>query len=142
MTKLQELKKQLENNEITKEEFKKQFTMKMFFEEIKEGVINEIIIEKASEEIEKINKANEKRKCQGSKKRNKNIEFLNELFEKKFISGTAKDISEILNVSTQKASAIARVGIEENLLTRKDGKNKSAPKIYSTITEEEEKEEE
>ena len=137
-----ELRKQLENKEITREEFKKQFTMRMFFEEIENNIIDEITIEKAREEIEKIDKANEKRKTQGSKKREENIEFLNELFEKDFVSGTAKNISEILNVSTQKASAIARVGIEENLLIRKDGKNKSAPKIYSTITEEEEKEEE
>ena len=136
-----ELRKQLESKEITREEFKKQFTMRMFFEEIANNVIDEIIIEKAREEIEKIDKANEKRKSQGSKKREQNIEFLNELFEKGFTSGTAKDISEILNVSTQKASAIGRVGIEENLLIRKDGKNKSAPKIY-LIVEEEEKEEE
>lgn len=134
MTKLEEIREKLNKEEITQEEFNKAFTMRIFLEEITEGKINDYIVEKAKLELEKMDIANEKRKEKGSKVRDENIGLLNELFSKGFKSGTAKEIGELLNVSTQKGSALARLGVEEELLIKKDGKNKSAAKVYEKVS--------
>lgn len=85
-------------------------TKRMFLEQVAEGVVNDEITAFAAAEIVKLDKANEARKGKVSPATvafNQEVDNLVANFPAD-TTWTAHDIATVLNVSTQKASALAR----------------------------------
>lgn len=128
---LEQIRKELQEGKINQEEFNRKFTMRIFLENVANGVINDDIVEKAKIELEKMDKANEKRKQASTKAQKENLELFKQILSE--FNGKevlAKEVAEFLEISTQKASAILKQGINVGLATQKDNTTKSKPKLY------------
>ena len=89
------------------------------------GTINEEVIEKATERLEKLDAENEKRKNRVSKKALENepvkVRILEVLGEE---PKTATEIGKEVEISTQKASALLRQLVEDGKVEKTDVKVK------------------
>lgn len=102
-------------------------TKREFYTAIMNGEIDEQVKLFASEELEKIDAANEKRRNTLSKKAQKNQPLLRLITDE--ILGdepkTATDVAAVLEVSVQKASGLLRRLVEEGKAAKVDVKIKS-----------------
>lgn len=95
------------------------------------------MIKFATEAIERMDAANEKRKETVSKKAKENEPILQKIYEEILNDEpkTATDVSEVLEVSVQKASALLRVLVKEDKAKSEDIKvaKKGTQKGYTKI---------
>lgn len=129
-----------------KEEVKKekQMTLREFYEAVaaKEEITDEMVAI-ALRKIEQIDKKNEyarnHKKSGNSKKAKENAEAKDKIAEV-MADGQerkAKDIAEVLGLSQQKVSALARQMVEDGVLTSKDERVKGGRlvKVYAKVVE-------
>ena len=86
-------------------------TNREMFEAIVNGNVNDEVVAKAHEEIEKLNARNERRKNTPSKKAVENapiIEAIKNALVESDVPMTASEIAEKVEISTQKASALVK----------------------------------
>ena len=101
-------------------------TKREFYTAIKNGKIDEQIKLFATEELEKMDAVNEKRRNTLSKKAKENEPLLNKI-ESEILTEepkTATDVATILNVSVQKASGLLRRLVEDGKAAKVDVKIK------------------
>ena len=116
-------------------------TKREFYTAIKNGKIDEQIKLFATEELEKMDAVNEKRRNTLSKKAKENEPLLNKI-ESEILTKepkTATDVATILNVSVQKASGLLRRLVEDGKAAKVDVKikGKGVQKGYSKVEAEE-----
>ena len=116
-------------------------TKREFYTAIMNGEIDEQVKLFASEELEKMDAANEKRRNTLSKKAQENLPLLekimNEILDDK--PKTATDVAAVLEVSVQKASGLLRCLVDEGKADKVDVKikGKGSCKGYTLPMEEE-----
>lgn len=98
-------------------------TQREFYQTIVAGTINEEVIAKAQELIEKMDAANAARREKVSKKAQENAPLVEKLVEMLTDEPlTATDIAAALEVSPQKASALARAAVSQGAAVSQDVK--------------------
>lgn len=117
-------------------------TKREFYTAIKNGKIDEQVKLFATEELEKMDAVNEKRRNTLSKKAQENQPLLDKI-ESEILTEepkTATDVAAILNVSVQKASGLLRRLVEDGKAAKVDVKikGKGVQKGYSKVEVEEE----
>ena len=116
-------------------------TKREFYTAIMNGEIDEQVKLFASEEIEKMEAANEKRRNTLSKKAQENQPLLRQITDEVLTDEpkTATDVAAVLEVSVQKASGLLRRLVEDGLATKVDVKikGKGTQKGYTLPTVEE-----
>ena len=116
-------------------------TKREFYTAIKNGEIDEQVKLFASEELEKMDAVNEKRRNTLSKKAKENEPLLQQITDKILTEEpkTATDVAAILNVSVQKASGLLRRLVEDGKAVKVDVKikGKGTQKGYTLPMEEE-----
>jgi hypothetical protein len=123
-------RRQKEENPMTKREF---------LNAIVNGTMNDEIVDFAKDEIAKLDATNEKRKNKPSKKATENAPIVDALVEMLTDTPvTASGIAEVLGVSVQKASALARVAVADGRATAVDVKipKKGTQKGYVAVVAE------
>ena len=117
-------------------------TKREFYTAIKNGKIDEQIKLFATEELEKMDAVNEKRRNTLSKKAKENEPLLRQITNEILTEEpkTATDVAAILNVSVQKASGLLRRLVEDGKAAKVDVKikGKGTQKAYSKVEVEEE----
>jgi predicted HTH transcriptional regulator len=112
-------------------------TKREFYTAIMNGEIDEQVKLFASEELEKMDAANEKRRNTLSKKAQENLPLLQQITDEILTEEpkTATDVAAVLEVSVQKASGLLRRLVEEGKATKVDVKikGKGTQKGYSKI---------
>lgn len=100
-------------------------TNREFFETVVNANINEEITAYATEQIEKMNARNEKRRTTLSKTQLENIEIGKTVLEKMELETvyTAKEIAEMVSISTQKANAVMKMLVVNNSVENLEVKN-------------------
>lgn len=121
-------------------------TKREFYTAIKKGEIDEQVKLFATEELDKMDAVNEKRRNTLSKKAKENEPLLNKI-ENEILTEepkTATDVAAILEVSVQKASGLLRRLVEDGKAAKVDVKikGKGTQKGYTIPVEAEEAEEE
>ena len=117
-------------------------TKREFYTAIKNGEIDEQVKEFAAAELEKLDAANEKRRNTMSKKAQENLPLMEKIMDE--ILGeepkTATDVSEVLDVSVQKASGLLRRLVKEGRAEKVDVKikGKGTQKAYKLMSSKEE----
>lgn len=115
-------------------------TQREFFERVVNTTAEEELREKATELLEKLDKKNASRASKPSKTQLANEPIKSAILE--YLEGdkiqTAAEIAEALDISTQKASALARQLTEENKVVQSEVKlpKKGKVKAYSLATAE------
>ena len=101
-------------------------TKREFYTAIMNGEIDEQVKLFASEELEKMDAANEKRRNTLSKKAQENLPLLQKITDEILTDEpkTATDVAAILKVSVQKASGLLRRLVEEGKAVKVDVKIK------------------
>lgn len=101
-------------------------TKREFYTAIMNGEIDEQVKLFASEELEKMDAANEKRRNTLSKKAQENLPLLQKITDEILTDEpkTATDVATILEVSVQKASGLLRRLVEEDKAVKVDVKIK------------------
>ena len=101
-------------------------TKREFYTAIKKGEIDEQIKLFATEELEKMDAVNEKRRNTLSKKAKENEPLLKQITDEILAEEpkTATDVAAILNVSVQKASGLLRRLVEDGMAEKIDVKIK------------------
>lgn len=101
-------------------------TKREFYTAIMNGEIDEQVKLFASEELEKMDAANEKRRNTLSKKAQENLPLLQKITDEILTDEpkTATDVAAILEVSVQKASGLLRRLVEEGKAVKVDVKIK------------------
>ena len=101
-------------------------TKREFYTAIKNGEIDEQVKLFASEELEKMDAVNEKRRNTLSKKAKENEPLLQQITDEILTEEpkTATDVAAILNVSVQKASGLLRRLVEDGKAVKVDVKIK------------------
>lgn len=133
-----------ETVEVKEEAKKEKMTLREFYEAIvaKEEITDEMV-DIAIKKIEQIDKKNEyarnHKKTGNSKKAKENAEAKAKI-EELMADGQerkAKDIAEVLGLSQQKVSALARQMVEDGVLVAKDEKVKGGRlvKVYAKVAE-------
>lgn len=117
-------------------------TKREFYTAIKKGKIDEQVKLFATEELEKMDAVNEKRRNTLSKKAKENEPLLNKI-ESEILTEepkTATDVAAVLEVSVQKASGLLRRLVEDGKAAKVDVKikGKGVQKGYSKVEVEEE----
>lgn len=116
-------------------------TKREFYTAIKNGEIDEQVKLFASEELEKMDAVNEKRRNTLSKKAKENEPLLQQITDEILTEEpkTATDVAAILNVSVQKASGLLRRLVEDGKAVKVDVKikGKGTQKGYTLPMEEE-----
>ena len=114
-------------------------TKREFYTAIMNGEIDEQVKLFASEELEKMDAANEKRRNTLSKKAQENQPLLRQITDEILTDEpkTATDVAAVLEVSVQKASGLLRRLVEDGLATKVDVKikGKGTQKGYILPTE-------
>ena len=115
-------------------------TKREFYTAIKNGKIDEQVKLFATEELEKMDAVNEKRRNTMSKKAKENEPLLNKI-ESEILTEepkTATDVAAVLEVSVQKASGLLRRLVEDGKAAKVDVKikGKGVQKGYTLSTEE------
>lgn len=114
-------------------------TKREFYTAVMNGEIDEQVKLFASEEIEKMEAANEKRRNTLSKKAQENQPLLRRIIDEILTDEpkTATDVAAVLEVSVQKASGLLRRLVEDGLATKVDVKikGKGTQKGYTLPTE-------
>lgn len=111
-------------------------TKRDFYVSVANGTINDEVIEKANELIEKLDAENEKRKNRVSKKALENEPIKERIVE---VLGeepkTATEIGAEIEISTQKASALLRQLVEAGSVAKTDVKvkGKGVQKGYTLV---------
>lgn len=117
-------------------------TKREFYTAIKNGKIDEQIKLFATEELEKMDAVNEKRRNTLSKKAKENEPLLRQITDEILAEEpkTATDVAAILNVSVQKASGLLRRLVEDGKAAKVDVKikGKGTQKGYTIPVEVEE----
>lgn len=114
-------------------------TKREFLNAIVNGTMNDEIVDFAKDEIAKLDATNEKRKNKPSKKATENAPIVDALVEMLTDTPvTASGIAEVLGVSVQKASALARVAVADGRATAVDVKipKKGTQKGYVAVVAE------
>lgn len=116
-------------------------TKREFYTAIKNGEIDEQVKLFASEELEKMDAVNEKRRNTLSKKAQENQPLLDKI-ESEILTEepkTATDVAAALEVSVQKASGLLRRLVEEGKAVKVDVKikGKGTQRAYSKVEAEE-----
>lgn len=116
-------------------------TKREFYTAIMNGEIDEQVKLFASEELEKMDAANEKRRNTLSKKAQENLPLLQHIADE-ILTGepkTATDVAAVLEVSVQKASGLLRRLVEDGKAAKVDVKikGKGTQKGYTLPTEKE-----
>ena len=111
-------------------------TNREFYTAIVNGQMNDDIVAKATEEIEKLDARNAKRASKPSKKSLENIPIRAHIagfLEENEGSHLASEIASALDISTQKVSALCRQMVADGVLTVEDTKvkGKGTQKSYS-----------
>lgn len=112
-------------------------TKREFYTAIMNGEIDEQVKLFASEELEKMDAANEKRRNTLSKKAQENLPLLQQITDEILTEEpkTATDVAAVLEVSVQKASGLLRRLVEEGKAVKVDvkikGKGKGTQKGYT-----------
>ena len=121
-------------------------TKREFYTAIMKGEIDEQVKLFATEELEKMDAVNEKRRNTLSKKAQENQPLLQQIADEILTEEpkTATDVAAILNVSVQKASGLLRRLVEDGKAVKVDVKikGKGTQKGYTIPVEVEEVEEE
>lgn len=116
-------------------------TKREFYTAIKNGKIDEQVKLFASDELEKMDAVNEKRRNTLTKKAKENEPLLKQITDEILTEEpkTATDVAAILNVSVQKASGLLRRLVEDGKAAKVDVKikGKGTQKGYVLPTEEE-----
>lgn len=116
-------------------------TKREFYTAIMNGEIDEQVKLFASEELEKMDAANEKRRNTLSKKAQENQPLLQQITDEILTDEpkTATDVAAVLEVSVQKASGLLRRLVEEGKAAKVDVKikGKGTQKGYTLPTEKE-----
>ena len=116
-------------------------TKREFYTAIKNGEIDEQVKLFASEELEKMDAVNEKRRNTLSKKAKENEPLLQQITDEILTEEpkTATDVAAILNVSVQKASGLLRRLVEDGKAVKVDVKikGKGTQKGYTKVEAEE-----
>lgn len=116
-------------------------TKREFYTAIMNGEIDEQVKLFASEELEKMDAANEKRRNTLSKKAQENLPLLRQITDEILTDEpkTATDVAAVLEVSVQKASGLLRRLVEEGKAVKVDVKikGKGTQKGYTLPTVEE-----
>ena len=101
-------------------------TKREFYTAIMNGEIDEQVKLFASEELEKMDAANEKRRNTLSKKAQENLPLLQQIIDEILTEEpkTATDVAAVLEVSVQKASGLLRRLVEEGKAAKVDVKIK------------------
>lgn len=101
-------------------------TKREFYTAIMNGEIDEQVKLFASEELEKMDAANEKRRNTLSKKAQENLPLLQQITDEILTDEpkTATDVAAVLEVSVQKASGLLRRLVEEGKAVKVDVKIK------------------
>lgn len=101
-------------------------TKREFYTAIMNGEIDEQVKLFASEELEKMDAANEKRRNTLSKKAQENLPLLQQITDEILTEEpkTATDVAAVLEVSVQKASGLLRRLVEEGKAVKVDVKIK------------------
>lgn len=114
-------------------------TKREFYTAIMNGEIDEQVKLFASEELEKMDAANEKRRNTLSKKAQENLPLLQQIIDEILTEEpkTATDVAAVLEVSVQKASGLLRRLVEEGKAAKVDVKikGKGTQKGYRLPTE-------
>ena len=114
-------------------------TKREFYAAVMNGEIDEQVKLFASEELEKMDAANEKRRNTLSKKAQENQPLLRQITDEILTDEpkTATDVAAVLEVSVQKASGLLRRLVEDGLATKVDVKikGKGTQKGYTLPTE-------
>lgn len=114
-------------------------TKREFYSMIVKGEIDEQVKLFASEELEKMDAANEKRRNTLSKKAQENLPLLQQITDEILTDEpkTATDVAAVLKVSVQKASGLLRRLVEEGKAVKVDVKikGKGTQKGYRLPTE-------
>lgn len=114
-------------------------TKREFYAAVMNGEIDEQVKLFASEELEKMDAANEKRRNTLSKKAQENQPLLRKITDEILTEEpkTATDVAAVLEVSVQKASGLLRRLVEDGLATKVDVKikGKGTQKGYTLPTE-------
>lgn len=102
-------------------------TKREFYTAIMNGEIDEQVKLFASEELEKMDAANEKRRNTLSKKAQENLPLLQQITDEILTDEpkTATDVAVVLEVSVQKASGLLRRLVEDGKAVKVDVKIKS-----------------
>lgn len=121
-------------------------TKREFYTAIKNGKIDEQVKLFATEELEKMDAVNEKRRNTLSKKAKENEPLLQQITDEILTEEpkTATDVAAVLEVSVQKASGLLRRLVEDGKAAKVDVKikGKGTQKGYTIPVEAEEAEEE
>jgi len=114
-------------------------TKREFYTAIMNGEIDEQVKLFASEELEKMDATNEKRRNTLSKKAQENLPLLQQIINEILTEEpkTATDVAAVLEVSVQKASGLLRRLVEEGKAAKVDVKikGKGTQKGYTLPTE-------
>ena len=114
-------------------------TKREFYTAIKNGKIDEQIKLFATEELEKMDAVNEKRRNTLSKKAKENEPLLRQITDEILTEEpkTATDVAAVLNVSVQKASGLLRCLVKDGMAIKVDVKikGKGTQKAYVLPTE-------
>ena len=98
-------------------------TNREFYEAIANGTINEEVMTKAAELIEKMDAANKARREKVTEKQAENLKLVEEVVAMLGAEPlTATDIAAALEVKTQKASALARMAVAAGRAVSQDVK--------------------
>lgn len=112
-------------------------TKREFYTAIMNGEIDEQVKLFASEELEKMDAANEKRRNTLSKKAQENLPLLQQITDEILTEEpkTATDVAAVLEVSVQKASGLLRRLVEEGKAEKTDIKikGKGSQKAYTKV---------
>lgn len=112
-------------------------TKREFYTAIANGEVDEQVKEFAAAELEKLDAANEKRRNTMSKKAQENLPLMKKIMDEILTEEpkTATDVSEILEVSVQKASGLLRRLAEDGKVEKVDVKikGKGTQKGYSKV---------
>lgn len=99
-------------------------TKRDFYTAITNGTLTDEVVEFATNEIAKMDTANEKRKEKASKKALENQPLIDRIANE--ILGTepmtATDVATVLEVTVQKASALCRAAVDQGLAVQVDVK--------------------
>lgn len=107
---------------MTKKEFMEKVIAMIEKTEI---VDEEVMVEFAHNEIEKIDRANERKKSKMTEKAKENIQLMDKIYEdilKVDEPTTATTVGEYMEISTQKASSLLRKMVDEGRATVEDVK--------------------
>lgn len=107
---------------MTKKEFMEKVIAMIEKTEI---VDEEVMVEFAHNEIEKIDRANERKKSKMTEKAKENIQLMDKIYEdilKVDELTTATTVGEYMEISTQKASSLLRKMVDEGRATVEDVK--------------------